>query len=90
LFDRLPAQVARQAITRHPLHGRQIRVDACEDFAEPPVRQRHRIAIGEKNPPYRVASGRNCFDLGLDVGERLRPEALLWLGVHLAECAFVP
>ena len=50
LLDRLPAQVARQAVAGYPLHLRQVLANRLQHREQPAGRQYQGVAIGEKHP----------------------------------------
>jgi hypothetical protein len=91
LLDRLPAQVARQAVARYPAHRRQVSCGWREDIEQATRRQHQRIAVGQEDAPDLAAEAfageADAFQhLGLVAG----PKMLLRRGIHLAERAVIP
>ena len=89
LVDRLPAQVARQAVAGYPLHLRQVLANRLQHREQPAGRQYQGVAIGEKHPldDQALAAAADLLQyLVLVAGAKF----LLRLGIHLAKAAFVP
>jgi len=88
---RFLAQIAWQAITRHPPYAGQIAADRLKHGHEATGGKRHRIAVGQENTLDAVAK---LFAAAQDAFEHFLlatgTEALLWGRVHFAECAPVP
>ena len=91
LVHGLVAHVARQAIARHAPHGGQLAADGLKHGHEAARGKRHRVAVGQENPPDLAAKrGGAALDALQHLLLGARPEALLRRGVHFAEGAAIP
>ena len=69
---------------------RQVPVKHVHDVIQSSKRQCHGIAVGQKNPVNRHASGQDGLQLLFQFCQRAGSKALLLGGVHVTEGAFVP